>query len=190
MPLIPAASIPAEPRPPRVATLPAGTLITIRLRESLSTRTHSAGDSFQVTLDQPIVMNGLVIAERGSIQLGRVAAAEQPGRVKGRAGLTLELVELKTADGQKVPLRTEPFRHEIESGVRGDVAKAGIAAGIGAAIGAIAGGGTGAAIGAGIGGAAGAGSVLMTRGKEARLDSETRISFRLAEPVLLTEATN
>jgi hypothetical protein len=168
----------------------AGSLITVRLREPLSTRTVSSGDTFQVTLDQPIVINGLVIAERGSIQLGRVTAAGQPGRVKGRAGLTLELVQITTADGQKVAIRTEPFRHEIESGVRGDVAKAGIAAGIGAAIGAIAGGGTGAAIGAGIGGAAGAGGVLMTRGKEARLDSETRVTFRLVEPVLLTESTN
>ena len=57
----------------------------------------------------------------------------------------------------------------------------------GAAIGAIAGGGKGAAIGAGAGGAAGAGTVLATRGKPAALPSETRITFRLAAPVTLTE---
>jgi hypothetical protein len=60
-------------------------------------------------------------------------------------------------------------------------------AGIGAAIGAIAGGGKGAAIGAGIGGAAGAGTVLATRGEQAELAAETRLSFRLKNPVTVTE---
>ena len=65
--------------------------------------------------------------------------------------------------------------------------KAGAAAAIGAAIGAIAGGGRGAAIGAGVGGAAGAGGVMTTRGKPVHIPVETRISFRLSEPVTLTE---
>jgi hypothetical protein len=60
-------------------------------------------------------------------------------------------------------------------------------AGIGAAIGAMAGGGRGAAIGAASGGAAGAGTVMATRGQEARLPAETRISFRLTQPITLTE---
>jgi hypothetical protein len=54
-------------------------------------------------------------------------------------------------------------------------------------VGAIAGGGKGAAIGAGIGGAAGTGTVVATRGKPAVLASETRLSFRLQEPVTVVE---
>ena len=57
----------------------------------------------------------------------------------------------------------------------------------GAAIGAIAGGGKGAAIGAGVGGATGAGAVLATRGEEAELASETRLTFRLKNPITITE---
>jgi hypothetical protein len=60
-------------------------------------------------------------------------------------------------------------------------------AGIGAAIGAIAGGGKGAAIGAGVGGAAGAGTVLGTKGEQAELENETRLTFKLKQPVTLTE---
>jgi len=74
--------------------------------------------------------------------------------------------------------------------VKSDTAKAGVAAGIGAAIGAMAGGGKGAGIGAIIGGAAGTGGVLATRGKDATIPAETRLSFRLKEPVTLTEQLN
>lgn len=179
---------PAPPiREPRTVTVPAGTLIPVRLRDALSTERHSAHDAFFATLDAPLIVEGLVIAERGALVRGRVVEATGSGRVKGRAALTLQLDELSTSDGQKVEIRTDPFRHEAESGVKGDVAKAGVAAGIGAAVGAIAGGGRGAAIGAAIGGAAGAGGAMATRGKPAELPSETRLTFRLSEPVTLTE---
>jgi hypothetical protein len=188
-PVIPAV-FPTEklpPPPPRSVTVPAGTLITVRLAQPLETGRNSMGDAFTATLDQPLVINGLVIAERGSRQFGKLALADQSGRVKGRAALGLELVTLNTADGQQVNITTEVFRHEAASSAGRDTAKAGVMAGIGAAIGAIAGGGKGAAIGAAAGGAAGAGTVLATRGQQARLPAETRISFRLSQPVTLTE---
>lgn len=172
---------------PRQVTVPAGTLITVRLRDALSTERQSTHDPFFATLDAPLIVEGLVIAERGAQVRGRVIEALAPGRVKGRAALVLALDELSTSDGQKVEIRTDSFRHEAESGVKSDVAKTGVAAGIGAAIGAIAGGGRGAAIGAAIGGAAGAGGAMATRGKPAELPSETRLTFRLSEPVTLTE---
>ena len=68
--------------------------------------------------------------------------------------------------------------------------KSGSAQDLGAAIGAIAGGGKGAAIGAGVGGAAGTGAVLTSRGQAAEVPPETRMSFRLREPITLTEKFN
>lgn len=189
--VFPEYKLPPPPAPePRSVTIPAGTLITVRLNQPLSSERNSDGDAFSATLDQPLVVNGLVIAERGSRQMGKVSLMEQSGRVKGRAALNLELVALNTADGQNVAIATETFRHEAESTAGRDVAKAGVLTGIGAAIGAMAGGGRGAAIGAAAGGAAGAGTVLATRGRDARLPAETRISFRLKQPVVLTEKLN
>jgi hypothetical protein len=189
--VFPEYKLPPPPAPePRSVTIPAGTLITVRLNQPLSSERNSEGDAFSATLDQPLVVNGLVIAERGSRQMGKVSLMEQSGRVKGRAALNLELVALNTADGQNVAIATETFRHEAESTTGRDVAKAGVLTGIGAAIGAMAGGGRGAAIGAAAGGAAGAGTVLATRGRDARLPAETRISFRLKQPVVLTEKLN
>jgi hypothetical protein len=176
-----------EPRQPRTAVIPAGTLITVRLNETLSSQTTDAGYTFHATLDAPLIVNGLVVAERGEQQEGRVIASDKSGRVSGRARLALELTNLSTSDGQKVEIQTDTFETVADSTAKKDAAKVGVAAGIGAAIGAIVGGGTGAAIGGGIGGAAGTGGILATRGKPVKLTNETRISFRLKEPIQLTE---
>jgi hypothetical protein len=178
---------PEPPRIPKMVTIPAGTLLTVRLDEALSSKTNQTGDSFRATLDQPLVVDGFVIAERGSRVEGRVAEVDQGGRVKGVSRMALELVRLNTSDGQRLKLQTESFAKQGEQSRKKDAAKIGAAAGIGAVIGAIAGGGKGAAIGAGVGGAAGTGGVMATRGEPAEIRSETRLSFRLSQPITVTE---
>ncbi|MBA3975819.1 MAG: hypothetical protein C0504_16560 [Candidatus Solibacter sp.] len=178
---------PPKPPEPRSATIPAGTLVAVRLNEKVSTATHYQGDTVQLTLDAPLIVNGMVIAERGSRQLAKVVSAAPPGKVKGRAAIALELAQLRTADGQTVEVNSETFTHEAASTAGKDAAKVGVLAGIGAAIGAIAGGGKGAAIGAGVGGAAGAGTVMTSRGGQAEIENETRLTFKLKQPVTLTE---
>jgi len=176
-----------EPRVPRTITIPAGTIVSVRLDEALSSERNQPGDSFRALIDQPLVVDGLVIAERGARVTGKIVEAERAGRVKGVSKLAIELTQLNTSDGQRVKLRTEPFSKVGETSKKSDATKIGAAAAIGAAIGAIAGGGKGAAIGAGAGGAAGTGGVMATRGKDAELPIETRLTFHLSEPVNLTE---
>jgi hypothetical protein len=183
------AAAPAPPPPPQPhsVTLAAGTLLTVRLGETLSSNKNQAGDTFAATLDRPLEIDGFVVAERGARVEGRVVEAEKAGRVRGLSSLAVQLTSLTTADGQRIPIRTASFRKEGQSERGRDAAKVGVAAGIGAAIGAIAGGGRGAAIGAGVGGAAGTGGVMATRGKAAELPVETRLSFRVSDPVTITE---
>lgn len=178
---------PAPPRTPRTVTIAGGTLISVRLAEKVSSETHKEGDAFLATLDQPLVVNELVIAERGARAEGRIVASEGAGRVKGVSSIALELVTVTTSDGQRIELKTQSFAKEGPKTVAQDAAKVGAAAGIGAAIGAIIGGGKGAGIGAAAGGAAGTGTVMATRGKAAELPAETRISFRVNEPVEVVE---
>ena len=170
-----------------MVVVPAGTLLSARLGEGLTTERNQVGDTFTATLDQALVVDGFVIAERGARMKGKVVESVPAGRVKGLAQLGVELTELRTADGQQVVLTTEAFHKSGTPSKKEDAAKVGAGAGIGAAIGAIAGGGKGAAIGAVIGGASGAGTVLATRGKEAELPVETRISFKLRDAVNITE---
>ena len=183
-------TVPAEspaPPQPRTVTIAAGTLLSVRLSESLSSERNQPQDNFTATFSEPLIVEGFVVAERGARAHGRVVESQRAGQVKGVSSLAIQLVRLETSDGQSVDIQTDVFKKEGPTTKGEDATKVGAAAGLGAAIGAIAGGGKGAAIGAAIGGAAGAGTVMGSRGKQAVLPSETRISFRLREPVTLTE---
>ena len=184
---VPEPPAPPPPPAPRQVTLTAGTLIPARTVEGLSSDRNQAGDGFTATLDAPLVVNGLVIAERGAHLEGKVVQADKAGRVKGVSELSIELTQLTTSDGQHVPIDTESFVKHGQTSKKEDAAKIGGGAALGAIIGAIAGGGTGAAIGTAVGGAAGTGAVIGTRGKAVAIAPETRISFRLKNTVTLTE---
>jgi hypothetical protein len=146
------------------------------------------GDTFTATLDQPLVVDGLVIAERGAHLEGRVVQSQRAGRVKGASDLAIELTRLFTSDGQRIAIETDSFeKHGASASKMENAGKVGAGAAIGAAIGAIAGGGTGAGIGAAVGGAAGAGGAVATRSKSAVLAPETHVNFRLRNSVTITE---
>jgi hypothetical protein len=181
--LNPPPETPAAPPAPHSATIPTGTLITVRLADSLSSDKNHAGDAFSATLDQPLVIDGFAVAERGAHVDGKVIDTGQGGKA-----ITLQLIKLHTSDGQDVPIATERFTREgtAATGKQSGEKVAGGAI-LGAVIGAIAGGGKGAAIGAGAGGAAGGGVAAATHRKPAQLPVETRLTFRLSQPVKLTE---
>jgi hypothetical protein len=168
-------------------TLAAGTLLPVRIGETLSSTRNQAGDTFLATLTQPLVIDGWIIAERGARVEGRVVDTTPAGRVNGVSHLGISIVRLATADGQNIRIRTEPFVKDGPTSTGTDAAKIGGGAAIGAIIGALAGGGKGAAIGAGAGGAVGAGDVLLTRGKPVEIPVETRVSFKVQDSVLITE---
>ena len=139
----------------------------MRIGETLSAANNERGDTFLATLDQPLVVDGFVIAERGSRVEGRVTEAE---RTKGSSHIGLELVKISTSDGQHVRIHTAAYKKESNSSTGNDVAKVGIITAIGAAI-----------------GAAGVADVMLTRGKPVEIRVETRLSFRLQDPVTITE---
>ncbi|MBI2688025.1 MAG: hypothetical protein HYX27_17085 [Acidobacteria bacterium] len=172
---------------PLKVTLAEGSILAVRTGESLTSEKNETGDSWSGTLAEPIVVDGLVIAERGTPITGRVTNAKRAGRVKGVASLSIAVTEIQTADGQRIPVHTASVAHAGKDETKRDVGKVAIASGIGAAIGAIAGGGKGAGIGAGVGAGAGTGVVLATRGGPAVFPAESLIRFRIAAPVTITE---
>jgi hypothetical protein len=178
---------PAPPPAPNQVTLAAGTLIPVRLLDGLSTERNLQGDTFSATLDAPLIVGEFAIAERGARVEGKVISSDKAGKVSGVSKLEIALTGITTSDGQHVRIETHTFTKNGPTSHGDDAKKVGAGAGIGAIIGAIAGGGKGAAIGAGVGGAAGAGDVVLTRGKPATMASETRINFRLSAPVTITE---
>ena len=175
----------AASRDERRLQLLAGHGIHVRLIEGLSTRRSQIGAEFTASLAEPIVAEGVFVAKKNALVKGRVVESHRPGRVTGRARLSLILVGVESKDGQQIALSTVPLAREAKSTAIADAKKVGIAGGIGAVVGGVAGGRKGAATGAAIGGAARTVERLATRGKDVVLKSETLLSFQLADPVLV-----
>lgn len=176
----------APPVAPVSLTIPAGTLITIRTTSFLSSDRNKAGDTFNAVMDQPVIVDGWVVARRGQSVIGSVTVSQRAGRVKGQSQLGMELAELTLVDGQQIPLKTQLVQYSGGTSNGRDAAGVGTTTGLGALIGAAAGGGSGAGIGAGAGAAAGLAGVLLTRGRPTEILPETVLSFRLNEPLTIS----
>jgi hypothetical protein len=162
-------------------------VLTIRTDHALSSDTHTAGDTFQATLAEPIVEGDWVVAKEGAPVVGMVVASTKGGRVKGVAELQVAIREITLTDGQRVRVETELATAAAKSEKKKDIGKIAITTGAGAIIGGIAGGGKGAAIGAAVGGAGGAAVVMGTRGKPAAIAARSELHFRVTGPVEITE---
>jgi len=181
----PAQAVPVPPAPMGIGriTIPAGTWLTIRVNEPLSSDHNQEGDAFIGTLVQSIVVNGIVVAHRGQTVTGRVTEAKKAGRVSGVSRLGLELTELTLADGNRIQLRTSMMQRQGDTSHGRDAAAIAATTGTGAAIGAAADGGFGAGIGAAAGAVASTIGVLLTRGTPTVVFPETALSCRLEVPV-------
>ena len=165
-------------------TIPADTNVTIRMIDSVNSDTSRLGETFRASLDEPIVVNGQEIVPRGADVLTKLVTNQQSGKIQGTTLLTLALSTI-TINGRPVDVTSTDVKTESSSrGARSGKVIGGTAA-LGAIVGAIAGGGKGAAIGAGSGAAIGTGAEVLTGGQKVKIPSETRLTFRLQNPVQL-----
>jgi hypothetical protein len=169
--------------PPALLTIPAGTVLIMRINEPLSSDRNQIGDQFTRVLEQPIVVNGWVVARRGQTVIGQVKSVKKAGRVKGVSELGVELTDLTLVDGQQAPILTELWKGSGGTSHGADAATIAGGTALGAIVGSAADWGRGAAIGAGAGAVAGIGAVLLTRGRPTILEPESQLTFRLLDPV-------
>jgi hypothetical protein len=164
-------------------TIQPGTVLTVRINEAVSSDRNQPGDVFSATLTQPVVVHGIVVAQRGQSVAGRVVAAQKAGKVTGLSRLTIKLTSLTLVDGQNVPLESQLVVRTGPTSTGSDAAGIATTTGLGAAIGGAADWGEGAAIGAGIGAVAGTVGVLLTRGHSTVIYPETLLTFQVTQPV-------
>jgi len=156
--------------------------------DGVDSQTAKEGDLFRASLDQPIVINGQTVVQRGADAQVKLVQAQQSGKFTGKTELTLSLWTV-TVNGKVVGIDTQNITKASSSRGEQTAKVAGGAAAAGAVIGAIAGGGKGAAIGAGSGAAGGAAVEAATKGQRVKVASETLLTFVADKPVDPSQGT-
>jgi hypothetical protein len=174
------------PPVPASLTVPAGTYLTVRINQPLSSDRNQQGDAFSASLVKPLVVNGVVLAEPGQTIGGRVTEAVKAGRIEGVAKLGVQLTDLTLVDGQQIPIHSSLISRSGPTSVGRDVGAIAGTTALGAAVGAAADWGRGAAIGAGAGAAVGIIGVLVTRGHPSVLYPEQVLTFRIEAPLTVS----
>src|SRR5919202_4072509 len=185
----------------RYFTVPADTVIRVRMDTELNSRTARVGDTFSTTVTEPVYGGGSGedVIPVGSKVWGRVTTVNRAGR-RTPGNISVRFTSIQTPNGARhlingslTTLQTDQVRSDNESTVKGrsnqkrDAVFIGGGAATGAIIGAIAGGGKGAAIGAILGGAAGTGARVYEKEQEADVKSGTEFGVILNQGVRLPE---
>jgi hypothetical protein len=163
--------------------VPAGSIVTVRMIDAVNSNSTNVGDTYRASLDEPILIDGRVVAPQGADATVRIARVEQSGTITGREEIALVLNDI-TVDGSRYTAESEHAEVAAKSRSKESATIIGGTAVVGAIIGAIAGGGKGAAIGAASGAGAGA-AVQAIRGQKIEIPSESKLDFKLAQPLHL-----
>ena len=168
----------AEAPAPATLTVPAGTRLVIRTSDTVDSRRHSAGHRFRGQLEGALVVNGVTAAPRGTFVYGRVARAQQAGRLAGSSELAIEFTDFMLND-QLIQISTSGLRAQGGNEAGRTVGRTARAA----AIGGLAGGSRGARTGARVG----AGASLITQGSSINIPAGTILETTLAAALNLPQ---
>jgi hypothetical protein len=177
-----------EPAPapaPRQIHIPSGTLVSVRMIDSVDSSTGHAGETFKASLDRPVTVDSETVFPRGAEVYVKLSKVESAGRVRGQSELQLQLDRIFLGSKSYI-VESNTFTSTGASQSSRTAKTAGLGAAIGAAIGAISGGGKGAVLGGATGAGAGVGVEAVRKGDQVRVDSETRLEFRLEEALDVT----
>lgn len=193
LPSVAAAAPPPPPPPPpppafRTITLPADTILPVRINKTLDSASAQTGDPFSGVLASDLVVEDLVVLPQGTPVSGRVNAVQEAAHFKGNSLLSVELTAIDRHD-EHLTITTDTFSKTGAGRGKNTAEKVGGGAAVGAILGGIFGGGRGAAIGAAAGGGAGAGVNAATRGQQVQIPSETLIRFHLTSSITLRVST-
>jgi hypothetical protein len=198
----------------RIAYAPAGLVLPLQLKTSISTAAAKAGDMVQAEISQTMQLGDASIPS-GSVVMGTITEASSGRRLSRSGELGIKFTSIRTPDGVETPI-TAHLVGEIgnyaqkdngdgnqtvhgegmtaklgQTAIRGGVG-AGAGAALGTAIGAIAGGGYGAGrgawSGAAIGGGLGVADMALRKGRDVTLRSGAKLEIKLDNPVSIAGA--
>lgn len=181
-------------------TVPANTVLRVRMDSQLNSKTARVGDRFTTTVTEPGYAGGVEVIPVGSKIAGRVSSVQRAGRrtpgsiTVGFYQLQLPTSQVYAINGSLSSLQADDVNADNEGTVEGksnrkrDAVFIGGGAATGAIIGGIAGGGKGAAIGAILGGGLGTGARVYEKEQDAEVKSGTEFGVILNRAVRLPRA--
>ncbi len=175
---------PPESAPPVSVRIPAGTDLTIRIDQHLSSRGSHAGERFDGNLYTPVLYDGEIIIPAGTPVWGRVMEAHHGGHFRGRSVLDIRLTAMQL-NGYVYPLPTRDDVFSVRGKGRRSAGIIGGMTGAGMLLGGLATGGVGLAIGAAAGAGSGTAIAAATGNHNVEIPAEAIVRFRLADSLTL-----
>lgn len=161
--------------------LPWDTVIRARLEDHLDSGESHVGQSFTMSVTEPVAQADRVVVPAGTVIRGEVASVQSAGRPQSGGRLVLRPVAL-VMGGEEIPIDATLTGVPVQG--RGsheeDLKEIGIGAGVGAVIGGLLEGGKG-AVGGAIAGAGG--TFLATKGEQIELPPGTPVVIELDQEV-------
>jgi hypothetical protein len=167
---VPAAA--AAPAPPKPISVPAGTVLTIRLDGPVSSK-DPAGKKFSGKLLADLAANGVTVAKSGSAVYGQVDTSKQAGRLAGKSELAFSLSGVDI-NGRIQPIVTTNFSESGKSEFRKTARNAAVGGVIGNAVEDDNGGGKGAATGVAVS--------MIRKGDAVTAPAGMILEFRTSQP--------
>lgn len=177
----------------------AGKRVHVRMKDSISSKTARVGDTFEVTVTEPVYSNnGVVVIPSGSELVGRVSLVNRAAKGGKPGSIDATFIRVKLPNGYSKPISgslTELDSNSVSSDNEGRASgsllknRKVIFIGGGGVGGAVLGGAFGGPKGALIGGILGAGAGLLgeryTKGKDAEVNAGTEFGVYLNQAVSL-----
>jgi len=177
-----------SPRGSEQIIVPRGTVIVVRLAETLSSAANKPGDTFLSRLASSVVIGDRVVIPEGTVTKGKIVDARNARRLGGVSTLAVELThfvynartyELSSSQYLRLSAPRNAYATAATTGGNG----------VGAILGTVIGRRRGAAIGTFLGGAAGTGVQALTKPPTAELPAESTLSLRLESPLIMPRST-
>ncbi len=162
-------------------SVPAGTVLTVRLGHALASDQSRPGDEFEATLTKPVSFGGEVAIPEGARIIGKVVDARAAASLDGTARLRLTLnrvvingwnYEVDTTDVAEYGSGYQAPNWEAAGRGENGGAFGGAPAGVGTSL-----------VGSAADAQAGAAGAANSGGKDVRMPAATPLEFRLIEPL-------
>ncbi len=190
------------PSAPLTITVPAGTRVPLVLKNGINTKHAQPGDNVYLQTSFPVTQDNRIVIPAGTYVKGIINRVQRPGRVKGRAEVLVHFNTMifpngytvsvpgsldKVPDSDSAHVKDKEGTVQSDSGKGQDAATIASTAGTGTLIGGLSEGVKGVGVGAGVGAGVGTAIVMLTRGKDVRLEPGTTVEMVLQRPLTLEE---